>query len=71
MNWKKLHIILIVSAISLTFNGCYSTMLTQENQTAAATDRETVVAMPQIAKAKLFQHAMPEVYKLDNGMDVL
>ena len=59
MNWKKLHIILIVSAISLTFNGCYSTMLTQENQTAAATDRETVVAMPQIAKAKLFQHAMP------------
>lgn len=71
MNWKKLHIILIVSAISLTFNGCYSTMLTQENQTAAATDRETIVAMPQIAKAKLFQHAMPEVYKLDNGMDVL
>lgn len=71
MSGRRFSLLLMISVISLTIHGCYKKMLLDENKVAVQAPQETKVAMPQIAKAKLFQHVMPQSYKLDNGMDVL
>lgn len=61
-----------------SLNGCYQTMLNnqtpesvQKQETTQDAQEASVLPMPEIPKAKLFEHVMPEKRTLSNGMEVL
>ena len=62
---------LIIAAASLSLNACQSTSSGEQTPVSAVQNTmNTDFSLPEIPPAKLFQHATPEIFKLDNGMDV-